>query len=227
LITLIEADKRDPLAGAPPPVEVTLAYSGEKFSVPANVDVIGTMNTADRSLALLDTALRRRFDFVALMPDTRPEVDPSEPDSAPLAGLAVTLASGVIDVRRMLERINERIEALYDRDHCIGHAYFTHLLGKADGEERFAALSEVFRNRILPLLEEYFFEDWQKIRLVLADNQKPDSTAHFIIEAENHEQDLTALFGSDHGLDVYATKRRYALQEDALSNPMAYIGVYQ
>lgn len=227
LITLIEADKRDPLDGTPPPAEVTLAYSSEKFSVPANVDVIGTMNTADRSLALLDTALRRRFDFVALMPDTRPEPDPTDPDGAPLAGLVVTLESGIIDIRRMLERINERIEALYDRDHCIGHAYFTHLRNKADGQERFEALSDTFRNRIVPLLEEYFFEDWQKIRLVLADNQKTDPQVQFIIEIEDHEQDLAALFGNDHGLDVYATKRRYALQGEAFFNPLAYIGVYQ
>ena len=227
LITLIEADKRDPLDGTHPPAEVALAYSGERFSVPANVDVIGTMNTADRSLALLDTALRRRFDFVALMPDTRPEPDPADPDSAPLAGLVVTLESGIIDIRQMLERINDRIQALYDRDHCIGHAYFTHLRNKVDGKERFEALSDTFRNRIVPLLEEYFFEDWQKIRLVLADNQKTDPQAQFIIETEDHEQDLTALFGNDHGLDVYATKRRYALQEDAFSNPLAYIGVYQ
>ncbi len=125
LITLIEPDKRDPLDGSKPPIELTLAYSGEKFSVPANVDIIGTMNTADRSLALLDTALRRRFDFVPLLPDTRAVKVPDEPHSAPLAGLVVTTDAGEIDVRRMLERINERIEALYDRDHCIGHAYFT------------------------------------------------------------------------------------------------------
>ena len=227
LITLVEADKRDPLDGTPPPAEVTLAYSGEKFSVPANVDVIGTMNTADRSLALLDTALRRRFDFVALMPDTRAEKVADDPHSAPLAGLMVATEQGEIDVRRMLENINARIEALYDRDHSIGHAYFTHLWRKPDGQERFAALTDTFRNRIVPLLEEYFFEDWQKIRLVLADNQKQDPQSQFIIETEDHGQDLTALFGNDHGLDVYATKRRYALQEDAFFNPQAYIGVYQ
>lgn len=226
LITLIEADKRDPLDGTPPGAEVTLAYSGEKFSVPANVDIIGTMNTADRSLALLDTALRRRFDFVALMPDIRAEKDPADPDSAPLAGLVVTLESKVIDVRGMLQRINERIEALYDRDHCIGHAYLTALVQIPDGMARFEALATTFRNRIVPLLEEYFFEDWQKIRLVLADNQKSDPQTQFIIEAESHEQDLTGLFGNNHGLDLYATKRRYALQEKAFSNPLAYIGVY-
>lgn len=227
LITLIEADKRDPLDGTPPPVEVTLAYSGEKFSVPANVDIIGTMNTADRSLALLDTALRRRFDFVPLMPDTRAETDPARPDSAPLSGLVVTTEAGVIDVRLMLERINERIEALYDRDHCIGHAYLTGLAKVEDGPGRLQALAAAFLNRILPLLEEYFFEDWRKIRLVLADNQKVDPTIQFIRESEDHAQDLSVLFGNDHGLDSYATKRRYSLQETAFAQPGAYIGIYQ
>jgi 5-methylcytosine-specific restriction protein B len=226
LITLIEADKRDLLDGTPPLAEVTLAYSGEKFSVPANVDIIGTMNTADRSLALLDTALRRRFDFVALMPDTRAEKAPADPDSAPLAGLVVTLESGVIDVRRMLALVNERIEALYDRDHCIGHAYFTALGNVADGQTRFDALAATFRNRIVPLLEEYFFEDWQKIRLVLGDNQKPTKSTHFITEEANHEHDLATLFGDDHGLEAYATKRRYALQESAFADPHSYIGIY-
>jgi 5-methylcytosine-specific restriction protein B len=227
LITLIEADKRDPLDGSRPPAEVTLAYSGEKFSVPANVDIIGTMNTADRSLALLDTALRRRFDFVALMPDTRSEKDPADPDSAPLAGLVVTLDSGLIDVREMLHRINQRVEALYDRDHCIGHAYFTALAQVPDGDVRFTALEQIFRNRIVPLLEEYFFEDWQKIRLVLGDNQKKDEMTHFIRESQDHEQDLNSLFGGDHGLNAYGTKRRYSVQESAFSKHDAYIGIYQ
>ncbi|MEZ0196566.1 McrB family protein [Pseudomonas qingdaonensis] len=226
LITLIEADKRDPLDGTPPPTEVILAYSGKPFSVPANIDIIGTMNTADRSLALLDTALRRRFDFVPLLPDTRATKSPDEPHSAPLAGLIVTTGAGAIDVRRMLERINERIEALYDRDHCIGHAYFTHLWSKTDGPDRFDALADTFRNRVLPLLEEYFFEEWRKIRLVLGDNQKPDA-AQFITENDSHEQDLSTLFGSDHGLDSYTTKRRYLSQSSAYSEPAAYFGIYQ
>lgn len=226
LITLIEPDKRDPLNGSRPPVELTLAYSSEKFSVPANVDIIGTMNTADRSLALLDTALRRRFDFVPILPDTRAAKIPDDPHSAPLAGLVVTSADGVIDVRRMLERINERIEALYDRDHCIGHAYLTALADVADGLTRFEKLADVFRNRIVPLLEEYFFEDWLKIRLVLGDNQKPDA-AQFITESDAHEQDLSNLFGSNHGLDSYATKRRYQPQPSAFANPAAYLGIYR
>ena len=227
LITLIEADKRDPLDGNAPPVEVVLAYSGEKFSVPANVDIIGTMNTADRSLALLDTALRRRFDFVPLLPDTRAEKVAGDQGSAPLAGLVVTADAGTIDVRRMLERINERIEALYDRDHCIGHAYLTSLARTTDGPQRFEALATAFRQRIVPLLEEYFFEDWRKIRLVLGDNQKADATRQFVTESDAHEQDLTALFGNNHELDSYATKRRYSLRESAFDDPAAYIGIYQ
>ena len=217
LITLIESDKRE---GAENAVSVNLPYSGESFSVPANVDIIGTMNTADRSLALLDTALRRRFEFVPVMPDARDE------PGAPLAGLSVDLGEQVIDIPRMLDAINQRIEALYDRDHCIGHAYFTPLAKVPDGDERLVALQQVFSTRILPLLEEYFFEDWKKIRLVLADNQKPPA-AQFVMESHDHEDDLARLFGGDHGLDSYGTKRRYALREAAFSNPEAYIGIYQ
>lgn len=217
LITLIEADKREGGAHA---VTVTLPYSGESFSVPANVDIIGTMNTADRSLALLDTALRRRFEFVPILPDAGDEA------GAPLAGLRISLDDEVINIPKMLAAINRRIEALYDRDHCIGHAYFTGLKQIADGQAQFDALKEVFRNRIIPLLEEYFFEDWQKIRLVLGDNQKPTS-AQFIAESVDHEDDLIELFGHDHGLDTFSTKRRFHKQDAALSNPKAYIGIYE
>lgn len=217
LITLIEADKREGSANA---VTVTLPYSGEPFSVPANVDIIGTMNTADRSLALLDTALRRRFEFTPVLPNTSDEPD------APLARLRVSLDGEVINIPKMLAAINQRIEALYDRDHCIGHAYFTGLNQIADGQTRLDLLKSIFRNRIIPLLEEYFFEDWQKIRLVLADNQKPAS-AQFIIESTNHDDDLIELFGRDHGLDTFSTKRRFQKQDEALANPSAYIGIYE
>lgn len=205
LITLIEPDKRE---GAKNAVTVTLPYSGDKFSVPANVFIIGTMNTADRSLALLDTALRRRFEFVPLLPDASKLVK-------------LTTDAGVIDVPKMLERINERIEVLYDREHCIGHAYFMAL----HDDPRLETLANIFRKRILPLLEEYFFEDWQKIRLVLGDNQKPKAL-QFITESDSPEQDLQRLFGNDHSLD-YAAKRRYRVQENAFDNPAAYLGIYQ
>lgn len=217
LITLIEADKREGNTNA---VTVVLPYSGESFSVPANLDIIGTMNTADRSLALLDTALRRRFEFVSIHPDTGDESD------APLAGLRVSINDEVINIPKMLAVINRRIESLYDRDHCIGHAYFTSLKMVPDGQPRLDVLKDVFRNRIIPLLEEYFFEDWQKIRLVLADNQKSPS-AQFISESSDHEDDLIELFGHDHGLDTFSTKRGFQKQEDALANPSAYIGIYE
>jgi 5-methylcytosine-specific restriction protein B len=217
LITLIEPDKRE---GAKNAISVTLPYSGESFSVPANVDIIGSMNTADRSLALLDTALRRRFDFEAVLSDAR------DAEGAPLHKLRVKAGDQAIDIPRMLAAINQRIEALYDRDHCIGHAYFTPLLAITDEEGRFVELTRIFRNRILPLLEEYFFEDWQKIRLVLADNQKAEP-ACFVAEKQGHEADMTRLFGGNHGLDSYGTKRRYAVQEGAFSRPDAYIGIYQ
>ncbi|MDR6103025.1 hypothetical protein QE369_003222 [Agrobacterium larrymoorei] len=217
LITLIEPDKREGAANA---LAVTLPYSRKPFSVPSNVDIIGTMNTADRSLALLDTALRRRFTFVSVNPDTRNQA------GAPLHGLNVTMGSGVIEIHRMLAAINDRIEALYDRDHCIGHAYFTPLLKHSDGVSRFDALKKIFRYRVLPLLEEYFFEDWQKIRLVLADNQKVDA-ACFITESDDQDDHLNRLFGSDHGLDGYTVNRRYAVQDAAFDNIDAYKEIYE
>lgn len=216
LITLIEADKRE---GAENAVSVTLPYSGQPFSVPANVDIIGTMNTADRSLALLDTALRRRFEFEPLLPDTRDE------PGAPLAGLRVAFGERTVDVPRLLEAINCRIEALYDRDHCIGHAYFHRLTQVPDGEARQKALAQVFSNRILPLLEEYFFEDWQKIRLVLADNQKPKEM-QFVVESEAENGDLGRLFGPNHSLGEHEIRKRYRVQDAALWRPEAYEGIY-
>lgn len=216
LITLIETDKRE---GATYPLSVTLPYSGKSFSVPANIDIIGTMNTADRSLALLDTALRRRFEFVPIMPDIRDVPD------APLHNLRVTVNDATIDIPRLLQAINLRIESLYDRDHCIGHAYFTTLEEVADGPERFKALQHIFRNKLLPLLEEYFFEDWQKIALVLGDNRKP-KPLQFISETLDQEGDLNKLFGNDHGLDAWSTQRRFTLQESAIGEPLAYSGIY-
>ncbi|MDX8164398.1 McrB family protein [Acinetobacter pittii] len=217
LITLIEPDKRE---GQENEISVILPYSGELFSVPSNVDIIGTMNTADRSLALLDTALRRRFEFEPVFPDVRDEVN------APLYGLQVVVDEQVINISQMLFAINQRIEALYDRDHCIGHAYFTPLIKLPNGNERLKALSLIFKNRIIPLLEEYFFEDWQKIRLILADNQKADGD-QFIIANQDHEESLTNLFGSNHGMSSYDIKPCYVLQDSSFLNPNAYMSIYQ
>jgi 5-methylcytosine-specific restriction protein B len=210
LITLVEVDKRE---GAQYSVKVTLPYSAESFSVPLNVDVIGTMNTADRSLALLDTALRRRFEFIESMP--KPSV---------LAGTIVSHNGVNINIEQMLTMLNKRIEALYDRDHTLGHAYFTRIKD-LKVEDRFNELKSVFKNKIIPLLEEYFFEDWQKIRLVLGDNQKSKQDHQFVQEI-GREEDLLALFGQDSELDQYTLRSRYQLNTDALEQPDSYVGIY-
>lgn len=147
LITLIEDSRR---LGKEDATEVTLPYSNESFGVPKNLYLIGTMNTADRSIQLLDTALRRRFDFVEMMP---------EPDHKDIS----TDVKGV-DCQKMLKAMNERITALLDRERQIGHTY----LLDVDTMEK---LSYAFQNKIFPLLQEYFFDDWSKIRAVLGQNR--------------------------------------------------------
>ena len=146
LITLIEGSRR---LDAEDETKVTLPYSKKSFGVPDNLYLIGTMNTADRSIQLLDTALRRRFDFVEMMP---------EPEHKAIS----TDVEGV-DCQRMLRVMNNRITVLLDREHQIGHTY----LLKVNTMEK---LSYTFQNRIFPLLQEYFFNDWSKIRAVLNGN---------------------------------------------------------
>lgn len=140
LITLLEEDKRK---GNPEHTEVKLPYSGKEFSVPNNVYIIGTMNTADRSVEALDTALRRRFSFVEMQPN--PEIL-SEVEN--------------VDLSKLLETINKRIEVLIDKDHQIGHSYFI-------GIQNIVDLQRTFKDKIIPLLEEYFYGDFGKIGLVL------------------------------------------------------------
>jgi len=188
LITLIEPSKR---LGADDEIMVELPYSKEKFGVPSNLYIIGTMNTADRSIALMDTALRRRFEFVEMMP---------EYDT-----LNETVIEG-INVGEMLKTINERIEYLYDRDHTIGHAYF---IDVAD----IGTLANVFKNKILPLLQEYFYDDWEKIRLVLGDSQ-------FIKE----KKPTNALFKS--GTDYINDKILYEIDKEAFYVEQNYLKIY-
>ncbi len=150
LITLIEPSKR---LGGTDAATVTLPYSKdeeENFGVPNNLYIIGTMNTADRSIALLDTALRRRFDFIEMMP---------EPEH-PLISKDV---EGV-NCQELLRKMNKRITVLLDREHQIGHSYFIDV----DSMEKLAL---VFQNKIIPLLQEYFYDDWKKIKLVLNENK--------------------------------------------------------
>ena len=146
LITLIEDSKR---IGRDDEARVTLPASKTDFGVPANLHVVGTMNTADRSIALLDTALRRRFVFEEMMPD------PSHP--------RVSKDVDGVDCGKLLAAMNRRIAVLLDREHQIGHTYFLRV-------DTLELLSSTFRTRIMPLLQEYFYDDWEKIRAVLNDN---------------------------------------------------------
>ena len=145
LISLIEPSKRE---GESEELEVILPYSKENLTIPKNLYIIGTMNTADRSIALLDIALRRRFNFIEIMPQY--DILKNEKIEN-------------IELDLLLSTINERIEFLLDREHIIGHSYFLNI-------NTFEDLVQVFRNSIIPLLQEYFYDDFEKIKSVLGDN---------------------------------------------------------
>lgn len=204
LITLLEPSKRQDASDS---VSVVLPYSKDAFSVPSNLYILGTMNTADRSLVHLDTALRRRFYFEEMLPDTvmlerLPKIDG-------------------VDVARLLSTLNQRIAVLYDRDHAIGHSYFIPLfeLSKPSVQD----LATIFQNQILPLLEEYFFEDWQRIRQVLADDRKPQGVLPIYTQAMS-DQDFYRLMGDDwQGGRSIVWERNH----QALMSPETYKSIYE
>lgn len=197
LITLIEPSKREGCAEA---LHVTLPYSKERFSVPRNVHIIGTMNTADRSLAGLDVALRRRFEFVEMLPDVEA-----------LAGVVV---AGV-PIDTLLSTMNRRIEVLLGRDYTLGHAYFMRL----EDTPTLDVLADIFRRQVLPLLQEYFFEDWQKIAWVLNDHRKPDSL-RFLRQANGG---MAELLGE--GIELPGEGRLWSINAAAFDKPEAYAAI--
>lgn len=156
LISLIEPSKR---IGAKNEMVVSLPYSKEDFAVPSNLMIVGTMNTADRSIQLLDSALRRRFRFEELLPDYN-EIKNSE------------------KAKSILKAINARIRCLLDKDHQIGHSYFIEAKNDLD-------IFNALKDSVIPLLEEYFYNDAQKIRQILNEN---DNTGNaFYIKYEEAE----------------------------------------
>lgn len=195
LITLIEPGKRE---GTDEALWVTLPYSRERFGVPKNVHLIGTMNTADRSLAGLDVALRRRFEFVEMAP--RPEL------------LDGTVVDGIV-IGELLRVMNQRIEAMLGRDYMLGHAYFMGI----EASLSLDALANVFRRQVLPLLQEYFFEDWQKIAWVLNDHRKGDPALRFVQRAG---VGVSELFGDDAKLP--GDSQSWRINESAFTQPAAY-----
>lgn len=195
LITLIEESKR---IGAKEELKLRLPYSKKLFGVSDNIYILGTMNTADRSIALIDTALRRRFDFVEVLPNEDVLKD--------------VYVEGV-SIKDMLKQINMRIAALYDREHMIGHSYFISLINNPD----LNTLSMIFKKNIIPLLQEYFYEDYEKIGLILGDNNKNDEEK-FIVKKY---YDYNMLFGNNVDIDI-DIPYIYEINEEAFENINAY-----
>jgi len=201
LITLIEPSKR---AGGDETITVKLPYSKTPFSVPSNLYIIGTMNTADKSLAQVDIALRRRFEFIEMMPNYQVLTDIPEIEG--------------INISDMLEAINQRIELLYDREHTIGHSFFLPLID----EPTIDKLANIFELQILPLLEEYFFEDWQRAGQVLGDHLKQSNDHKFFIEKFDSNR-ISKLMGNNW---EQAGIQPFTRNAKALFEPQAYIGIY-
>jgi 5-methylcytosine-specific restriction endonuclease McrBC GTP-binding regulatory subunit McrB len=206
LITLIENTKR---LGMPEETKVKLPCSKDEFGVPSNVYILGTMNTADRSIALMDTALRRRFSFVEMMP---------QPDVLTSLGIT-TMKNGTVslDVPRMLSVINKRVEFLFDREHTIGHAFF---IGLKDNES-LDKLGEIFKKNVIPLLQEYFYEDYEKIQLVLGDNKKTKDDYKFILRTE---ESASSIFNGNPELDAMNV---YKVNSEAFKHLESYVEIYE
>lgn len=202
LITLIEDDKR---LGRKESIEVILPYSKENFGVPPNLYLIGTMNTADRSVEALDTALRRRFSFTEMKSD--PQVLLSAHENGG------TIPETNINLISLLETINKRIELLVDKDHQIGHSYFISVNTLPD-------LRYTFKNKIIPLLEEYFYGDFGKIGLVLGDRFVSASAAH-----ENKK--ILANFKGYDDVDFLTDKKIYEFSDIDSMNSSDFISIYQ
>lgn len=198
LITLIEDSKRE---GAKEAMLVTLPYSGETFSVPNNVYILGTMNTADRSIALMDTALRRRFEFIEMMPDS--------------SALADVEVEG-INIPKMLNTMNKRIELLYDREHTLGHAFFMGLKDMPTIDN----LAKIFQNKIIPLLQEYFYEDYEKIMAVLGIEEGNKDDSKFISKVV-YTDELIKKWISDEN------NHSYQINEKSFSEIENYLSIYR
>ena len=203
LITLIETTKR---TGKKECISTKLPYSKEEFTVPDNVYIIGTMNTADRSIALMDTALRRRFKFEEMLPDYHL-----------LEDIFVEDKGTKVNIGAMLKVINERIEYLYDREHTIGHAVFLEKMENDKINIDINKLENIFKKNIIPLLQEYFYEDYEKIRIVLGDNAK-DEDEQFIFAESIKPKDV---FEGDIG-DIDIPEKKYIIKYENFRNIMAY-----
>lgn len=204
LITLIEESKRD---GKPEAMSVILPYSGERFTVPDNVYIIGTMNTADRSIALLDTALRRRFTFIEKMPDLEVVKD-----------IVIQTNNKKVEIYKLLSKINRRIEILFDREHTIGHAFF---VGLQDGSDGFKNLEIIFKEKIFSLLQEYFHADYRLIMMVLGIPVDNTDETKFISISEINDTDIE--FDTDNKLPSVL----YQINEKAFSDINNYISIYE
>ena len=197
-------------------IKIILPYTKEKFLVPDNVYIIGTMNTADRSIALIDTALRRRFSFKEMIPK-----------HDMLNELKIKNNSGKeISLADVLEKINQRVEVLLDREHTIGHAYFTHLL--RDNLAKYVDIKEignVFKNKIIPLLQEYFYDDYEYIALTLGEDInskeiiKGNEECNIIVKKPD---DINILFNTKNTDKLLGVKPVYTIEDKAFYNFETY-----